>query len=126
MQKVYFHIAYFSATDLEPTGSYLGNAHLFIIAHKNATHFTGQQSGFVHRWSHDQILVQSNVLLLATANMLHIGVVIIIIFLERTLWEHPTYLNVRHNLNSSHHWWTCKLHFMLCIYSTKRDVSFVV
>jgi hypothetical protein len=84
MQKVYFHIAYFSATDLEFIRSYLDNAHLFIIAHKNATNFIGQQSGFVHRWSHDQILVQSNVLLLATANMLHIGVVTLIIFLERT------------------------------------------
>jgi hypothetical protein len=128
MQKAYFPIADFQAADLEFIRSYSNNAYLFTTEHKNATHFIGQQGGFVHRWSHDEILVQSNVLLLATANMLHIAVVTIIIFLERTyrLCTGFSMLNVRHNLNSSHHWWTCKLHFMQSIYSTNRGMSYVM
>jgi hypothetical protein len=64
MQEAYFLLQISSATDLELIRSYL-----FKTAHKTATQFIGQQGGFVHIWSHDQILVQSNVLLLATANM---------------------------------------------------------
>jgi hypothetical protein len=127
-KKLTFLLQIYSATDLRFIKSYLDDAHLFVIEHKNATQFTGLQGGYVHRWSHDQILVQSNVIFLATANMLHIAVVTIIIFLERTyhLCTGFSTLNVRHNLNSSHHWWTCKLHFMQSIYSTNRGMSYVM